>query len=171
MKFFIMTELEVFLTLAFIHFVAVISPGPDVTLIVRYSLGYGRRIAVPAALGIGSGIFVHVMYSILGLGILIATHPLVFSILKLIGASYLLFIAYQGWFSASSQKDKIQLKEKRTPARIKAFRTGFLTNALNIKATIFFFSLFILFARLAIPLRYLYGGGDGILFLPSCLAI
>ena len=153
-----MTELEVFIALASIHLVAVIIPGPDFTLVARYSLVYGRRTALPAACGIGSGILVHILYSIVGLGILIATHPLIFNIFKMIGAAYLFFIAYQSWSRSKRQQTTETIEARANPSYTEAFRTGFLTNALNIKASMFFFTLFILLIdNSPLVLQILYG--------------
>lgn len=155
-----MTELEVFGALAFIHLVAVITPGPDFALIVRYSLAYGRHTAFPAACGIGSGILVHVFYSILGLGIFIATNPLLFNAVKIAGVAYLLFVAYQGWLSGSRKqgRDEQTMDTQHRPVLRRAFRTGFLTNALNIKASLFFFALFVLLVNDSpLILQFLYG--------------
>jgi len=154
-----MNELEVFITLAIAHAIAVVSPGPDFAIIVRYSLVYGRNMAMWTSIGIGTGILVHVFYSIIGIGILVATNQLIFTIFKYTGAAYLLFLAYQGWRSGEQHKKRQSQKtEKReaeenllylqyrnkTPKAFKAYCDGLLTNALNIKASMFFLALFLL---------------------------
>lgn len=164
-----MTELEVFLTLATAHAIAVISPGPDFAIVARYSLAYGRHIAMWTALGIGTGILVHVFYSIVGLGILIATNELTFSIFKYTGVVYLLFLSYQGWQSGEQhRKRQADIAGEgsanrvsslvRTPKALKAYRDGLLTNALNVKASMFFLALFLLVTYDSLPaLQILYG--------------
>ena len=151
-----MTELEVFAALAFAHAIAVVSPGPDFAIITRYSIVYGKDTAFWTSLGIGSGILVHVFYSIVGLGILIATNSFIFNSFKYAGAAYLLFLAYQGWRSGERhRKDKLSIEmpskqdNKTSPAAplpqpMKAYRDGLLTNALNAKASMFFIALFLL---------------------------
>src|SRR5690606_2691298 len=54
------------------HGLAVASPGPDFALVLRQSLARGRTVALWTSVGIGSGILVHVSYSLLGLGLLLA---------------------------------------------------------------------------------------------------
>lgn len=141
-----MNELEIFLALAATHLIAVSSPGPDFIIVFRYSLRFGRVAGIAVAMGIASGILVHVFYSIVGLGVIIATNPLVFNLFKLAGACYLFYIAYLGLRSKSTNTlkndNKSIAKEPQSLAQL--YKVGFLTNALNIKATIFFLSVFLL---------------------------
>ena len=64
-----------FITIAGVHFFAVASPGPDFAIVLKHSVSYGRRAAVITSVGIGLGILIHVAYSLLGIGIIIATTP------------------------------------------------------------------------------------------------
>ena len=144
-----MSEIEIFLAVASAHLIAVSSPGPDFAVVFRYSIRYGTMVAATVAVGIGSGILVHVFYSIMGLGLIIATNALVFNIFKLAGAAYLFYIAWLGWKSGSSNSSKLlnindKDANKDTPSLWQAYKVGFLTNALNVKATIFFLSVYLL---------------------------
>ena len=148
-----MNEIEIFLAVASAHLIAVSSPGPDFAVVFRYSIRYGTKVAVAVGIGIGSGILVHVFYSIMGLGLIIATNALVFNIFKLAGAAYLFYIAWLGWKSGSSNSSKLlnindkganKDANKDTPSLWQAYKVGFLTNALNVKATIFFLSVYLL---------------------------
>ncbi|HTO03146.1 MAG TPA: LysE family transporter, partial [Opitutus sp.] len=60
---------------ALAHLLAVMSPGPDFAVVLRQSLGYGRRIAIWTSVGIGTAILLHVTYSLLGIGLLITGSP------------------------------------------------------------------------------------------------
>jgi threonine/homoserine/homoserine lactone efflux protein len=60
--------LNEFLLVALVHLLAVISPGPDFAIVIRNSVGSGRRAGLLTALGVGCGILVHVAYSLLGIG-------------------------------------------------------------------------------------------------------
>ena len=60
-----------FLTVALVHLLAVASPGPDFAVMLRQALCQSRRTALLTAAGIGTGILVHVTYSLLGIGLLI----------------------------------------------------------------------------------------------------
>lgn len=84
-----------FLTIAVAHLLAVASPGPDFAVVLRQALCQSRRNAWLTALGVGTGILVHVAYSLLGIGLLIQQSLVLFNVLKVVGALYLLWIAFQ----------------------------------------------------------------------------
>lgn len=130
-----------FFTVAIVHLLAVASPGPDLAIMIRQALLQSRRNALLSAFGIGIGIFVHITYSLLGIGIIIQQSLTLFSILKVIGALYLTWIAIQ---CLRSKAGAIHVETANAPTQsgFAAFRLGFLTNVLNPKATLFFVSLF-----------------------------
>ena len=131
------------LTIAVVHMLALISPGPDFAFITRQSLVYSRRTGVYTAIGIGLGILVHVAYSIVGIGYIIAQSMVVFTIVKLLGAAYLLFIGWKALKSKPSSTENNVLLEKQNELSPRAaVWMGFLTNALNAKASLFFLGLF-----------------------------
>ena len=133
-----------FLTVVVVHFLAVASPGPDFAVILRQSLCAGTRSGVWTGIGIGSGILVHVTYSLLGLGLLIAQSATAFTVLKVLGAAYLLWVGWQCLKAAPASEDADPDRGTAVQAAgvWQAWRLGFLTNALNAKATLFFVSLF-----------------------------
>lgn len=130
-----------FLTVALVHLLAVASPGPDFAVMVRQSLRQSRALAWLTAAGIGTGILVHVCYSLLGIGLVIQQSLALFSVLKVVGALYLTWIALQ-CLRAKAGGLPANRVDDRGQGRWAAFRLGFLTNALNPKATLFFVSLF-----------------------------
>ena len=175
-----MTELEVFLVIVVSHLIAVTSPGPDMAISIRHSLVYGKTCAIWTGIGIGTGILVHVFYSIIGLGLVIATNPMIFAIFKFLGVSYLLYLAYlglrsgrrslrnaknQGLFNQNLDPGLAQAPAaagsalvRQTLSAVQSYRIGFLTNALNVKATIFFLSIYLLVAdNSPLFLQILYG--------------
>lgn len=77
-----MQYLPIIATVALVHLLAVISPGPDFIMITRNSIIYSRRSGVYSALGLGLGILVHVTYSLVGIGLLIAQSILLFNAIK-----------------------------------------------------------------------------------------
>ena len=144
-----MPALEQFLLIAMVHFLAVASPGPDFALILKQSIRYNRRIAIYTSFGIAAGIIVHVTYSLVGIGLLIASDERLFTALKYIAASYFCYIAWQ--CLRAKKPDNKSLPQSgvskvvlaaNSPSAKKAFLNGFLINALNVKATLFFVSLF-----------------------------
>ncbi|MGV6852096.1 MAG: LysE family translocator [bacterium] len=130
-----------FLTVIIAHGLAVASPGPDFSIVMRESLRCGKKPAIWAAIGIGSGISVHVLYSLLGITLLIKNTPGLFQALRWIGAAYLLYLAW-GSFTSSTKEAKADMQGELHRTNWHAWRLGFLTNVLNPKASLFFLALF-----------------------------
>ena len=133
--------MSTFLTVSLLHLFAVVSPGPDFVLISRQSFRNGRRIAIWTSVGIAIGILFHVALSLTGLSLLLQNQPYLFWYLKLAAA---LYIGYLGLASLIS-KSPINLQNNSTDGDgryLKSISTGFLTNALNPKAFIFFITVF-----------------------------
>ena len=135
--------MSIFLTVALLHLFAVASPGPDFVLVSRQSFRYGRMVAIWTSVGIALGILFHVALSLTGLSLLLQNQPDLFWYLKLAAA---LYIGYLGLASLIS-KGPIKLQNNSTDEGgryLKSISTGFLTNALNPKAFIFFITVFTL---------------------------
>lgn len=147
-----MEYLPLFFTAAFAHLLAVISPGPDFIMITRNSLVYSRRTGVYSAVGLGLGILVHITYSLIGIGLIIANSIVLFNIIKFIGAGYLIYIGYKSLTSKSSKTDIKVRDHKKDISILAALRIGFITNVTNPKATLFFLSLFTLIVTPQTPL-------------------
>jgi RhtB (resistance to homoserine/threonine) family protein len=149
-----------FFTVALIHLLAVASPGPDFAIVVRESVAYGRRAGVFSALGVGCGIFIHVAYSLLGIGLIVSQSIVLFNALKWLAAAYLLYIGIKALRAkpvSASQAELNRFGSART-ARA-AFTAGFVTNGLNPKATLFFLSLFTVVINPHTPLEVQAGYG------------
>lgn len=133
-----------FLTIASVHLLAVASPGPDFAIVLKHSIGFGRRAAIITSIGVGVGILIHVAYSLLGIGILIKTTPVLFQVFSYVAAAYLLYLGWGAIRSpAPSKIDNVEvIKVLQLISDKKAFMVGFLTNGLNPKATLFFLSVF-----------------------------
>jgi RhtB (resistance to homoserine/threonine) family protein len=132
-----------FLTVALIHLLAVASPGPDFAVVVRESIAHGRRAGTWTALGVGSAIFLHVGYSLLGIGLIVSQSIVLFNGLKWLAAAYLVYIGYKA-LRARPATAAVEQAEPARPVRTPrgAVVAGFMTNGLNPKATLFFLSLF-----------------------------
>ena len=154
--------LSQFITVAAVHLLAVASPGPDFAVVVRQSITHGRNTALWTSLGIGTGILIHVSYSLLGLGLFISRSLVVFSVMKTLCALYLIYLGVSAVRTRPMQKNDIEAADKssdRRPGAGQAFRTGFFTNGLNPKATLFFLSLFTVIIDPATPLVIQAGYG------------
>jgi RhtB (resistance to homoserine/threonine) family protein len=132
-----MTEM---LAVAVITVLAVIAPGADFAMIVRNSYLYGRRTGLLAATGVAAGVLVHVTYTMLGVGLLIASSTFLFTVIKLTGAAYLVYIGVRTFRTRGEVEVDLTDKTELTP--LAALRGGFLTNVLNPKTTLFVVSTF-----------------------------
>lgn len=137
-----------FFTVAIVHLLAVMSPGPDFAVVVQQSVLGGRRAGVVTALGIASGLLVHITYCLLGLAVLFAHSVVAFSIAKYLGALYLLWLGIKGLRARATtdtpaaEGADVKIDSTRPLTNVALFWRGFLTNALNPKATLFFLALF-----------------------------
>lgn len=127
-----------------IHFFAVISPGPDFIVAVKNSLTYSRKTGIYTAIGFGLGIAVHIFYSLAGIAFIISQSILLFSVIKYIGAVYLIYIGYKSITANNTSTELDTQKAGEDISEYEAIKIGFLTNVLNPKATLFFLSLFTL---------------------------
>ena len=120
---------------------AVISPGGDFAMVTRNSYLHGRMAGIYTAIGIALAIWLHVAYSILGVGLLLQTSPVLLQMVKTIGALYLLYIAWQTWqHPVASPALQNQTSSQFTPWQ--ALKTGLISNAFNPKTTLFVLSLY-----------------------------
>ena len=84
-------QIEV-IAVAIITILAVISPGPDFVMVTRIALTRGRRAGVLCAIGIGSGVSIHLTYTLIGLGVVFASNVWVLTSLRYLGAAYLIWL-------------------------------------------------------------------------------
>ena len=126
-----------FLSAAIAHLLAVMSPGPDTAIIFQQSFAKGRNSGILTALGIGFGIFLHCLLAISGLSILLYSTEEARFVIKILGASYLIFVGFQSLLLQDSSEPKT-----RTTIFTHPFLIGLITNILNIKAFLFTVSLF-----------------------------
>lgn len=149
-----------FLTVALIHLLAVASPGPDFAIVVRESVAHGRRAGTWTALGVGAGIFVHVAYSLLGIGLIVSQSIMLFNALKWLAAAYLFYIGIKALRAKPAAEGALEVAgDDRVRSARSAFVTGFVTNGLNPKATLFFLSLFTVVINPHTPLAVQAGYG------------
>jgi len=137
-----MSYLPLIGTVTALNLVAAMSPGPDFIMTVKNSLKYSRRSGIFTGIGIALGLSVHLFYCAAGIGYIISKSIVLFNVIKILGAGYLIFIGLSSFFSKSS---KLEISEQNTGTdltRFEAFKMGFLCNILNPKATLFFLSLF-----------------------------
>ena len=134
-------NISLFLSLAFAHLVAVTSPGPDFFYIVKSSFEKGLKSSVVSAVGIGLGVFLHCLFAIIGLDFLYQKIPSLYTIIGTVGAGYLIYLGVSGIFADPETKD-LAIKETQTLNLWQSFTGGLMVNIFNVKAFIFFVSLF-----------------------------
>ena len=120
------------------HIIALTSPGPDTAIIIRQVSLYGRRAGVLAALGIGVGIYIHCLLAINGLSLLIISNVFYKFIISVIGSAYIFYLGIKMLIPIPNKKNELSSKNKASSS----FINGLITNLFNIKAFIFFVSLF-----------------------------
>jgi RhtB (resistance to homoserine/threonine) family protein len=137
-----------------------ISPGPDFFMVTKNSIIHNKKAGVYSALGVSIAIWLHIAYSIAGLTLIISKSILLFSVIKYIGAAYLIYIGFNTIFSKANLAVELNdTQNKKSLSKLGAFKNGFITNALNPKTTIFFLSIFtqIIDINTSIALQLLYG--------------
>jgi threonine/homoserine/homoserine lactone efflux protein len=112
-------------------------PGPAVFYVTSRSIGHGRIAGLVSALGIGVGTLLHVVAATLGLSALLMSSAIAFSVVKYLGAAYLIYLGIQKILReesiiSSEQSARIQLR--------RIFGQGIVVNVLNPKTALFFFA-------------------------------
>jgi threonine efflux protein len=126
-----------------VHLLAAASPGPDFVLVSQQTISNGKRAGLLCSIGIALGLSIHILYSAFGLAAIIASSTTALWVIKLLGGSYLIYLGIKG-LKARSNTQSVSEEQKIVPQRsaIKMIGLGFLCNALNPKAPIYFVSLF-----------------------------
>lgn len=153
-----------FFTITCIGLLMIISPGPDFAIATKTSIASGRWAGLGVAWGIALANLCHVLLNLLGIGILIANSVLAFTVLKILGAVYLVYIGYKGLRAKPDmqhllQKDTDEEKEQKNLSGQKGFYIGFLTSILNPKVCLFFLSFFSVLISPSTPIftQFCYG--------------
>ena len=117
-----------------------ISPGPDNIYVLMQSITNGKKYGLATVAGLISGCLVHTTFLAFGISAIIKANDSLFFIIKLLGAIYLLYLAFQVFKSDAD----ITLSEDKVPKKglFQLFKQGFIMNVLNPKVTIFFLAFF-----------------------------
>jgi len=126
-----------------------VTPGPDMTLFLSATLSQGRKAGIASLLGASSGCLVHTLLAVLGISLLLATSPTAFWILKIVGATYLLWLAFQAVMKGSTLV--VGDQESRPSSFLKNYVKGVGINILNPKVVIFFITFLPLFVEASDP--------------------
>lgn len=154
-----MPSLADWLSVLVVGCLAVIAPGPNLAMTLRNSLGYSRAAGVLTAVGLAAGNLVHATYCLIGIGLVISRSIVLFDAIKWLGAAYLIYIGIRSLGAKPHADDSHEGGRASGMSRAAAVRSGFLTNLLNPKVTLFFLALFtqIIEPGTPFPARVLYG--------------
>lgn len=137
---------------------AVISPGSDFAMVTKNTISYGRNAGYLTALGISLSTWVHTLYCLVGIALIISKTPLLFSSIKYLGIAYLLYIGISTFRSKFNPQQNTDGKVS-SATLIAALKQGFLSNVTNPKTTLFYLSLFTMVVSKSTPLivQIMYG--------------
>ncbi len=121
------------------------APGPDNIFVLTQSILYGRSAGFIITLGLCTGLLVHTTVVALGIAALFKTSVIAFSVLKYLGAAYLLFLAWKA-FRASTGAESIKLEKDKEVPSWSLYRRGIIMNVTNPKVSIFFLAFLPQFA-------------------------
>ena len=112
-----------------------LAPGPDVLYLLATSIAFGKKSGAALSLGLCSGLVFHTFLVAVGVAALIQSSPLLFQLLKYLGAGYLLYLAWCSWIARNSQ---LALTTAAVEPPGKLYRRGLIMNMVNPKVLIFF---------------------------------
>jgi threonine/homoserine/homoserine lactone efflux protein len=147
-------SLEQWLPFAVASAVLVVIPGPTVMLVVAYALSQGRRAALATVAGVALGDLTAMTTSLAGLGVLLATSAALFTVVKWIGAGYLMWLGYRLWRAPVADTAGLVAAMQEEGARAKRRRMlghAFVVTALNPKGIVFFVAFVPQFVRTDAP--------------------
>ena len=128
-----------FIWSAVAHLIALTSPGPDTAIVIRQTSIYGRADGIKAALGIGIGIYIHCILAINGISLIILANDTYKLLISLIGSLYIIYLG----ITMLKSKAEINInKDSKKSYSYNSFLIGLITNIFNVKAFLFFVSLF-----------------------------
>lgn len=116
-----------------------LSPGPNMMYLLSRSICQGRQAGFISLIGVVTAFLFHILCASAGLTAVFVTVPLAYTLLKYIGAAYLLWLAWQAVRPGGASPFTPRALAPDSPGRL--FRMGFLTNVLNPKAAVFYLSI------------------------------
>jgi threonine/homoserine/homoserine lactone efflux protein len=153
--------------------VLIVTPGPDMALLLSRTVNYGRVHGIMTALGSNVGILTHSALVAFGISVLIVAAPLAFLALKIAGAIYLVWLALQAVLFGGGLR--ISEADGRAPSIWQSFAAGIMINLLNPKVVLFFITFLPQFVDPADPEAaqelFFLGGEFVAIYLPSCLLL
>lgn len=130
-------------------------PGPTILLVISYAMSHGRKVASATVAGVALGDFTAMTASMLGLGALLATSAALFTVLKWVGAAYLIYLGIKLWRAPVSERSMdADEGEAITAKPVRIFLHTYAVTALNPKSIVFFVAFLPQFLDLSQPLFF-----------------
>ncbi|WP_077121097.1 LysE family translocator [Agrobacterium rosae] len=126
-------------------------PGPTILLVISYALGHGRKASSATVAGVALGDFTAMTASMLGLGALLATSAALFTVLKWVGAAYLIYLGIKLWRAPVSGESAEGSEATGKERPLKIFLHTYIVTALNPKSIIFFVAFLPQFLTPSLP--------------------
>jgi threonine/homoserine/homoserine lactone efflux protein len=130
-----MPELSILLLFLPVSVALTLAPGPDIVFLVTQGSSRGPKAGLATALGLAAGNLVHTLAAVLGISVIFQTSELAFEGLKVAGALYLLYLA---WQALRRRKEGVGLSRADEATGTALFMRGVLMNVLNPKVALFF---------------------------------
>ncbi len=146
-----MTEYIFLIPISLFLLLGVMSPGPSFILVAQTALSQSRKKAVAVSFGMGVGSAIFAFIASVGLFVLLEAVPWVYTSLKIIGGSYLCFLAYKMWKSSASTTTNHTKNYQPEHGLVKLFSVGLFTQLSNPKTAIVFASVFAAFLPKELP--------------------
>lgn len=131
---------EIIVSLLVINFFGMLSPGPDMMLVLKYGSLNAKRAGWYCVAGIITGLAIHMTLGLFGISLLIKNHPMIFNIVRWSGAAYLIYIGFKSFLAG--ENDIIVDANHLNFRPGKAYFDGLLCNLLNPKILIFIVAMF-----------------------------
>lgn len=134
--------IENFMTFAVTALFFIMTPGIDSVFVLNKSMGQGKISGTYASFGVNAGTLVHTLLGALGLSVIVANSPIAFTVIKYVGATYLIYLGVMkirnnnNNILAGNDSEKQKVNPKNN------FISGFVTNVLNPKVALFFLAFF-----------------------------
>ena len=122
----------------------IVAPGPDTVLVTKNALMHGRRAALGTSMGVNTGLLIWTVAAALGVAAVVRESAVAFTILKLVGAVYLVWLGFQALRAARRHAAPEALHAAARSPRVGAllgYRQGLLSNLANPKIAVFFTGL------------------------------
>lgn len=119
----------------------IVIPGPDTAVVTKNVLVHGRRAAFGTSMGVSAGLSVWTIAAAVGVASVVRASAVAFTVLKLVGALYLVWLGVQALRAARQPESRARTVNKPAMGALGGFRQGFLSDLANPKIGIFFTSL------------------------------